>query len=144
MRRLAILFALVALFASAVPVSAGTQNKACAPRDAVKAMLYENSIRDTSDNDDRLWFCDEIISLAATDHLLPGNCNVANDFDAPDWARCVSSVAAWLPASHRMCMDWWVGKSHRVLQIIGPKYGARYDIPSDVIVTAWFTTGSCV
>ena len=97
-----------------------------------------------SDDDDSLWICDGPINLAATEHTLPGDCHVTFDFDVPTWGRCVSSVAAWLPAGYRLCMDWWVGRTHRVLQLVGPKRGTRYDIPTDVITSAWFTSGRCL
>jgi hypothetical protein len=144
MKRLSVLFALTVLFTWVLPVSAGSQGNQCPRGDAIKALLYENSINDLSDNDDRLWFCDGKINLAATSHTLPGDCNVAYDFDMTTWGACASSVAAWLPPGYRMCMDWWTAKVHHVLQIIGPKSGQRYDIPDDVITSAWFTSGRCV
>jgi hypothetical protein len=141
---LALSMSFVLSFALALPAAAGTQNRTCAAADTMKALLYENSRRDVSDGDDSLWICDGPINLAATDHTLPGDCHVTFDFDVPTWGRCVSSVAAWVPKGYRLCMDWWVGRTHRVLQLVGPKRGTRYDIATDVITSAWFTSGRCL
>jgi len=124
----AMLLAALALAALSALAFAGTQGS-CPSGDTSKLRLYENSIGDTSDNDDRLWLCTSDTDLSNNDHTLPGNCN-SDGFDSVTWNDCISSVAVWVPANQ--CVDFFrsAGQGGNMgITVQGPSSGTRINLP---------------
>ena len=89
------------LFLVSAPAAfAGTQG-GCAIMDDGKVLLWENSVGDTQDGDDRLWLCADDPDLTNNVHTLPGDCKNF-PFGSGTWNDCVSAFTAYEPAG-------WVG-----------------------------------
>ena len=96
-----ILFAVAGLFLVNAPVAvAGTQGS-CLVTDESKVLLWENSVGDTQDGNDKLWLCGNDSDLTNNEHTLPGDCKNF-PFGSGNWNDCVSSFTAFEP-------DGWVG-----------------------------------
>jgi hypothetical protein len=133
----------ILIVAMAGVVQAGTQGSDCAG-DASKILLYENSIGDTSDNDDRFWRCSNTSDLNDFAHTLPGNCKSIG-LDSSTWNDCVSSYKVWVPDGFHLTIynnaDWgsW---SHC---FAGPWNGGRVNAFSNDAISSfrWLSGESC-
>ncbi len=107
---------------------AGTQGS-CPTNDTTKVLLWENSIGDPSDGDDRYWKCSSDPDLSNDDHTPPGNC-ASVLLGSSTWNDCVSSVSVWLPSGY--CINFYLnanyeGNMRNTVQ--GPVSGTRFNLP---------------
>ena len=101
-----IIMALVLSFAAAgfTAAAAAAENVqgSCDSSDESRVKLFENSIGDESDGDDRAWQCDWKSDLSNKPHTLEGQC-ADGSFGNGSWNDCISSVKPWTPDGKRFC-----------------------------------------
>lgn len=145
-RKLALMFSLVMLVALAIPLAvlAGTQGPACAGGDTTKLLLWENTISDTSDNNDNFWRCGSDADLTNNSHTLPGDCKKF-PFGSGTWNDCVNSISFWIPAGTKVCLYEDAGYQDWFDSVQGPVSGSRFNIFGDTLTSFLFrpTNQSC-
>lgn len=102
-RKFFVILATLAMVLTFAPTAlAGTQGSSCSG-DTTQVLLWENSIGDTSDNNDNYWKCSNDSNLnSGDDHTLPGDCH-ATPFNNGNWNDCVSSFTAYIPSGWYLC-----------------------------------------
>ena len=82
---------------------AGTQGTACPSGNTYRAHFYENTIGDTSDNNDTYWHCTSgNANMANISHTLSGFCH--GFFYHNDWGDCVSSAVFTIRTGYAVCL----------------------------------------
>jgi hypothetical protein len=107
-----------------------------------KTIVYENSVGDTSDNDDRMYQCGSAKDYGTWLHGLPGTCHNGNiTGGGSTWNDCISSVKVFVPSGKVACFypdanypHDFAGRPVLSAYFVGPRDGSlRYNVHSDYI-----------